>query len=197
MIDSATVDWCREHIAGLEVVECGAAGHVAPEDRPDEIADALLAWTRRHRLLAAAPGTDTLVRALADRAELADLVARHSLWIDEARWDETHRLFTSDVAVTSPRGQAHGIEALVDLVRKGHDTYARTLHSKSNLVIEVDGDTATVRAHDIAVFVIDDETEAVAAGFHSYRARRTREGWRFDRLVVTPVALTAALDRAL
>ena len=25
--------------------------------------------------------TETLIRALADRAELADLVARHSLWI--------------------------------------------------------------------------------------------------------------------
>jgi hypothetical protein len=29
--------------------------------------------------------TETLIRALADRAELADLVARHSLWIDEGR----------------------------------------------------------------------------------------------------------------
>lgn len=29
--------------------------------------------------------TETLIRELADRAELADLVARHSLWIDEGR----------------------------------------------------------------------------------------------------------------
>ena len=29
--------------------------------------------------------TETLIRALVDRAELADLVARHSLWIDEGR----------------------------------------------------------------------------------------------------------------
>jgi hypothetical protein len=141
--------------------------------------------------------TETLIRTLADRAELADLVARHSLWIDEGRFDETDRLFTADVVVRSPRGEARGIEALIDLVRSGHDTYLRTLHCKSNLVIDVDGGTAAVRAHDIAVFVIDAETEAVAAGFHSYRARRTEDGWRFDHLVVTPVALTAALDRAL
>lgn len=141
--------------------------------------------------------TETLVRALADRAELADLVARHSLWIDEGRYHETDQLFTDDVAVTSPRGQAHGIPALIALVRSGHDTYVRTLHSKSNLIIEVDGAIAKVRAHDIAVFVIDDKAEAIAAGIHHYGARRTRDGWRFDHLVVTPVALTEALDRAL
>ena len=141
--------------------------------------------------------TDTLVRDLADRAELADLVARHSLWIDERRYDETRLLFTDDVVVSSPRGEARGIEALVALVRAGHDRYVRTLHSKSNVVIDLDGDAAAVRAHDIAVFVIDDATEAVAAGRHDYRARRTEHGWRFDHLVVTPVALTGALERAL
>ncbi|SCL35859.1 SnoaL-like domain-containing protein [Micromonospora rhizosphaerae] len=141
--------------------------------------------------------TETLIRALADRAELADLVARHSLWIDEGRYGETDRLFTEDVVVKSPRGEVRGIAALIELVRSGHDTYVRTLHSKSNLIIEVDGETATVRAHDIAVFVIDDKTEALAAGFHRYGARRTEDGWRFDRLVVTPVALTEAIGRAL
>jgi hypothetical protein len=141
--------------------------------------------------------TENLIRDLADRAELADLVARHSVWIDESRYDETDRLFTDDVAVTSPRGEARGIEALIALVRLGHDTYARTLHNKTNVVIEVDGEVAAVRAHDIAVFVIDDKTEAVAAGIHRYNARRTGDGWRFDRLEITPIALTEAIGRAL
>jgi hypothetical protein len=139
--------------------------------------------------------TETLIRALADRAELTDLVARHSLWIDERRYGETDRLFTEDVVVRSPRGEASGIDALVELVRSGHDTYVRTLHSKSNLVIDVDGETATVLAHDVAVFVIDDLTQAIAAGIHHYEARRTGDGWRFASLVVTPVALTEPLRR--
>ncbi|MBY8858044.1 nuclear transport factor 2 family protein [Nocardia sp. CA2R105] len=141
--------------------------------------------------------TDALIRELADRTELADLVARHSVWADERCYDETDQLFTEDVVVVSPRGQVHGIATLVELVRSGDDRYVRTLHNKSNLVIDLDGDTATVRAHDIAVFVIDDKTEAVAAGFHRYGARRTEGGWRFDRLEITPIALTEALDRAL
>ncbi|GAA5165554.1 MULTISPECIES: nuclear transport factor 2 family protein [Amycolatopsis] len=141
--------------------------------------------------------TENLTCELADRAELADLVARHSLWIDESRYDETARLFTEDVVVTSPRGEARGVTALIELARSGHDRYVRTLHNKSNLVIEVQGDTAAVRAHDVAVFVIDDATEAIAAGVHRYRARRTEHGWRFDHLEITPVALTEALGRAL
>jgi hypothetical protein len=141
--------------------------------------------------------TETLVRELSDRAELAELVARHSLWLDERRYDETSQLFAEDVVVTSRRGEVRGIEALIGVARAGHDQYARTMHSKSNLVIELDGDAASVRVHDIAVYVIDDKTEAVAAAVHRYGARRTGDGWRFDRLEVTPVALTGALGRAL
>jgi hypothetical protein len=68
---------------------------------------------------------------------------------------------------------------------------------KCDLVIEVDGEVASVRALDIAVFVIDDKTKAVAADFQRYGARRAEDGWRFDRLEITPVALTEALGRAL
>jgi hypothetical protein len=143
------------------------------------------------------PSTETLIRELADRAELADLVARHSVWLDEQRHDETDRLFTEDILVTSPRGEARGIEALIELARVGHDAYARTLHSKTNVVIDIDGETATVRAHDIAVLVIDDKTESIAAGIHRFRARRTEEGWRFDHVEIAPVALTEALGRAV
>jgi haloalkane dehalogenase len=44
------VEWCSRHIAGLEVVACGAAGHHAAEDRPQEIATATSAWLNRHAL---------------------------------------------------------------------------------------------------------------------------------------------------
>jgi haloalkane dehalogenase len=35
-----------DNIAGLEIEACGAAGHMAPEDRPAEIS----AWADRHPL---------------------------------------------------------------------------------------------------------------------------------------------------
>lgn len=50
LTDSQMTEWCREHIAALEVVACGQAGHHAPEDRPEEIATALSQWFDRHGL---------------------------------------------------------------------------------------------------------------------------------------------------
>lgn len=44
MIGPAMEAWCREHIASLTVQACGDAGHLAPEDQPERIADALVAW---------------------------------------------------------------------------------------------------------------------------------------------------------
>ena len=44
MIGPAMEAWCREHIASLEIQACGDAGHMAPEDQPGRIADALAAW---------------------------------------------------------------------------------------------------------------------------------------------------------
>lgn len=140
--------------------------------------------------------TETLVRELADRAELADLVARHSVWIDEGRWDETGRIFTGDVVVKSPRGEARGIEQLLALVKKGHDAFAQTVHNKANVVIDLDGDTAAVRAHELALFVVDDESASIAGGIARYRARRTADGWRFTGLEILPAALTEHIARA-
>lgn len=50
LIGRDLADWCRTHIAALETVHCGEAGHHAPEDRPDEIAAAVSAWADRHGL---------------------------------------------------------------------------------------------------------------------------------------------------
>ncbi len=50
LIGKEMADWCASHIASLESVACGQAGHHAPEDRPQEIAAAVSAWADRHRL---------------------------------------------------------------------------------------------------------------------------------------------------
>jgi haloalkane dehalogenase len=50
LLSAATADWCARHIASLEVIHCGKAGHHAPEDRPAEIAAAISAWADGHGL---------------------------------------------------------------------------------------------------------------------------------------------------
>ena len=51
LIGKAMADWCAANIAALEVRHCGPAGHHAPEDRPEAIADAINAWLTRKSLL--------------------------------------------------------------------------------------------------------------------------------------------------
>jgi haloalkane dehalogenase len=50
IIDERLTNWCANHIAALEIVNCGEAGHHAAEDRPEDIAAAIKAWADRHQL---------------------------------------------------------------------------------------------------------------------------------------------------
>jgi haloalkane dehalogenase len=44
------VEWARSSLPALEIVPLGRAGHHAPEDAPDEIAQAIRSWLTRHSL---------------------------------------------------------------------------------------------------------------------------------------------------
>lgn len=55
MTGPAMTAWCAANIAALEIQQCGQAGHHAPEDQPDAIAAAILAWSDRHGLRSARP----------------------------------------------------------------------------------------------------------------------------------------------
>jgi haloalkane dehalogenase len=46
----AMIQWAREHVAALQVIELGPAGHHAPEDAPDEIGKTIAAWLGQHAL---------------------------------------------------------------------------------------------------------------------------------------------------
>lgn len=50
LIGKEMADWCAANITALETEHCGPAGHHAPEDQPQAIADAIGAWARRHAL---------------------------------------------------------------------------------------------------------------------------------------------------
>jgi haloalkane dehalogenase len=50
LLGPATAQWCESHLAALETVHCGRAGHHATEDRPAEIAAAISDWADRCRL---------------------------------------------------------------------------------------------------------------------------------------------------
>ncbi len=50
LIGPADIAWSEANIVNLEIVECGPAAHVAPEDQPAAIAAAIGGWADRHHL---------------------------------------------------------------------------------------------------------------------------------------------------
>lgn len=50
MMTPGLIDWCRNHIAALELAELGPAGHHVPEDQSPAIAHELVEWLLRHDL---------------------------------------------------------------------------------------------------------------------------------------------------
>jgi haloalkane dehalogenase len=51
VVTKPVVDWCREHVAALEVEEIGPATHYVQEDHGPAIGRAIAAWMQRHRLV--------------------------------------------------------------------------------------------------------------------------------------------------
>jgi haloalkane dehalogenase len=45
---AAMIQWARDHVAALDVLSLGPAGHHAPEDIPHEIGGAIAAWVGQH-----------------------------------------------------------------------------------------------------------------------------------------------------
>ena len=66
MVGPELVAWCAANIANLTVTPCGPAGHLAPEDQPEAIAAALVAWLDRLGLRSA-DGAGLAAAALAAR----------------------------------------------------------------------------------------------------------------------------------
>lgn len=50
MIGRRMTTWAQENISSIEIVACGPAAHVCPEDQPLAIAGAIASWADRHRL---------------------------------------------------------------------------------------------------------------------------------------------------
>ncbi|MBD2896429.1 hypothetical protein amrb99_53780 [Actinomadura sp. RB99] len=146
------------------------------------------------------------VSALADRAELTELVARFFGSIDDRQRDpEAHpfdaawarAFFTDDVEFRYPVGayKGHASEGM-DLAM---DNFGRTQHLAGIPEIALDGDRAAVRwsaVHTHVHLASTQEARAdrlgetfVSGGHYDAEAVRTPEGWRF-RAVALDVTWT-------
>lgn len=130
-----------------------------------------------------------LLQDLTDRQAITDLVSRLGLWLDEKRFYDTEALFTEDVTVATPGGRAHGVGLVAEQARRNHD-YERIQHVITNVLIDLDGDRAQVRANLIATLVpsaAEPAAHATLGERYRFDAVRTPQGWRLSRVEVDPI----------
>jgi 3-phenylpropionate/cinnamic acid dioxygenase small subunit len=127
----------------------------------------------------------TLIHDLTDRREITDLVSRLGLWLDEGRFDEAPSILIDDVTVDTPGGHAEGIEHVIAQARRNHQ-HAHLQHVITNVLIDLDGDRATVRANLVVTFA-DDAVTSQQGERYRFEAVRTPDGWRLSQVEVAPV----------
>jgi hypothetical protein len=125
--------------------------------------------------------------------EIASLVSRYFSVIDDKHLDTATlaTVFTADGRVIRPNGAAlTGPEAIAADQSQSFARFRATHHVSSDHLVELDGDTARIRANLIAMHLWDDahrdphtlETHFVAGGVVRGVAVRTGEGWRLSEL---------------
>ena len=131
---------------------------------------------------------------LIDRNEIADLVSRLGIWLDDKRFDDGRSIFTEDATATTPGGSVQGVDHMAEQARRNH-AVERTQHVITNVLVDLDGDRATVRANLIVTMV----DRAEAPGYHfdigeryDFEAARTPQGWRLTRVQSSPVWTTGS-----
>ncbi|MEV3937413.1 nuclear transport factor 2 family protein [Glycomyces sp. NPDC049804] len=141
---------------------------------------------------------ETLVQELADRAEITELLARQSRWLDERAADRTAEVFTADAVAYTPGGEIRGAEAVAEHAIARHSEYERTVHAMHSTAIALAGDEAAIECGVKAVFVLKG-SEAVQFVDARYRfeARRTAAGWRLSSITVLPISRTAGIAQTL
>jgi hypothetical protein len=150
--------------------------------------------------------TERRLRGLLDRSEIADLVARSLVAIDEGRFDDLRTIYTEDSSASAPGGQAQGHDAIVAQVSRNHTPERRSQHLVGDVVVDLDGDTAQVRANVFAAFAPsapDDASPlapAVQVSFgtvYRYRAVRTPDGWRLSEVEINPLWVSGSTEGLL
>ncbi|MFC4120333.1 nuclear transport factor 2 family protein [Nonomuraea zeae] len=130
-----------------------------------------------------------------DRGDLTQLIYRLYACMDEGRFTDLGSVFAETIAVRTPGGLAEGKEAVIAQAARNHSPVERVQHFVHNVLVDVEGDHAGVRADVIVTFSdgaapegrLAPEPRFTLSERFRYEAIRSPEGWRLSRVDGTPV----------
>jgi ketosteroid isomerase-like protein len=159
--------------------------------------------------------TEVATGALTDEAAVSDLLSSYWAAIDdhEVTAETVAAMFTEDATWNSPAGTRVGHAAILAGEQSTYSKFSTTLHSTSDHLMRVDGDSATLRANLNAMHVwapevrdgLSLQSHFVAGSVLTGDAVRTDAGWRFREMKLQIVwregwmplnLLTAGSDKA-
>lgn len=127
---------------------------------------------------------------LADRFAIEHVISSLGRCLDERDFEGLRSLFTEDAAVATPGGTAAGHDALVEQARLRHSNDDGIQHVITNLLVDQNGERASVRANLLVSFAHSGPAEPspfLLGEVYRFELRRTPGGWRINRLSSSPV----------
>jgi uncharacterized protein (TIGR02246 family) len=115
---------------------------------------------------------------MSDKDEIRELLARYCFALDAGRFEEMAALFTQDGVWETAFGTGTGRDGIVAQARSiSTEPRPRRVHLTTNIVIDLDGDTATVRSN--WVLVQNSAAGPVIGSGGGYADRLVRAGGRW------------------
>ena len=130
------------------------------------------------------PDIETRLKALEDRAEIAELRARYCHVLDQRDWDALAQMFTEDgefdgLAHARGRAEIHQFfSGVVDGLAEGF------WHFCTNPTVQIDGDRATGRI-SMQYLSVRQGVSYVSAGHYDVRLERVDGAWKFRARKIT------------
>jgi hypothetical protein len=128
------------------------------------------------------------LRAVTDRVEIQETLARYATAVDAARWDLLDDVFTEGAIIDfeANGGLRDAYPAITDYLKGALGGFAAIQHYFTNFLFDVDGDTAGGRFYCFTqmVTIVDGSDQMLAdGGFYDASFARTPKGWRVTSLV--------------
>ena len=141
---------------------------------------------------------DLLLRNIADRLAIGDVLSRYATIVDTREWSALSEVFTEDATVdyTSTGGKAGSVASVMEWLDRALAPWPVNLHCITNISIEFEGDRATSRAYfhaPMASGELGDQLVITNAGTYDDRWARTSAGWRIDGRVCRQTLMLGSL----
>ena len=136
---------------------------------------------------------DALLRDVADRMQIADLMARYADMVDRRDWPKMDRNFAIEATIDfrASGGRLGPFREMLAWLDRALESWPMHLHMITNLIVDLDGDSASSSCYFHATIGRESHEGAqytvTPSGRYLDRLIRTSDGWRIVERVCEQV----------